>query len=145
MQIFFQKTIDKSFLLWYNIGTEEGRTLPEQKKEVTKMTKCINCGSTAQLRVTHISAEENRARTKLVAQTHRYKCGCGCEFEVYNNIETKVTKVTLFTELDKDRRYEVVLGTTVSSRMNEQEAIRMVNKMRSFFPDKNIYYRLARI
>ena len=109
------------------------------------MRECINCGSTAQLRVTYLSAEENAERTKLVAQTRRYKCGCGCEFEVYNNIETKVTKVTLFTELDTDRKYEVVLGTTVSSRMNQTEAIRMVNKMRSFFPDKNIYYRLAKI
>lgn len=108
------------------------------------MTKCMNCGSTAQLRVTYISAEENAERTKLVAQTRRYKCGCGCEFEIYNNTETKVTKVTMFTELDTDRRYEVVLDTTVSSRMNQAEAIRMVNKMRSFFPDKNIYYRLAR-
>ena len=110
------------------------------------MTKCINCGSTAQLRVTYISAEENAERTKLVAQTRRYKCGCGCEFEVYHNTETNTTKMTMLTELDTDRKFEVVIdATTVSSRMNQAEAIRMVNKMRSFFPTKNIYYRFAKI
>lgn len=109
------------------------------------MTKCINCGSTAQLRVTYLSAEENAERTKLVAQTRRYKCGCGCEFEVYHNTETDTTKVTLFTELDTDRKYEVVLGTTVSSRMNEAEAIRLANRMKKVFPTKEVYYRLATI
>ena len=109
------------------------------------MTRCLNCGSTAQLRVTYISAKEDTTRTRLIAQTRRYKCGCGCEFEVYNNTETKETKTTLFTELDTDRKYEVVCNDTVSSRMNQAEAIRLVNKMRCFFPTKNIYYRIAKM
>ena len=106
------------------------------------MTKCPNCGS-VHCFVYNISCETNEDHTAIIGQVRRYTCNnCNCHFE--EKYENGETTVKVFTELDTDRDFEVVLGTRVSSRMNEKEAIRQMNKMRKFFPDKNIYYRFAR-
>lgn len=108
------------------------------------MTNCPNCGSTHCVN-SYISCKTNEDHTAIIGQYRKYTCtNCNCYFaEQYENGKETVT---VFTELDADRIFEVVLdATTVSSRMNQAEAIYYVNKMRSFFPDKNIYYRLAKI
>ena len=106
------------------------------------MTKCPNCGSVHCFNY-YISCKTNEEHTAIIGQIRKYTCNnCNCDFE--EKYENGETTVKVFTELDKDRNFEIVLGTKVSSRMNEKEAIRTVNQMRKFFPDKNIYYRLAR-
>lgn len=106
------------------------------------MTNCPNCGSTHCF-IYNISCKTNEECTDIIGQTRKCTCdNCNCHFETkYENGETTVK---VFTELDTDRNFEVVLGTTVSSRMNEVEAIRKVHQMQRFFPNKNIYYRLAK-
>ena len=107
------------------------------------MTNCPNCGS-VHCFVYNISCKTNDDHTAIIGQTRKCTCdNCNCHFET--KYENGKETVTVFTELDADRNFEVVLdATTVSSRMNQAEAIYYVNKMRRFFPNKNIYYRLAR-
>lgn len=107
------------------------------------MTKCPNCGGTHCVN-SYISCKTNEDHTAIIGQYRKYTCtNCNCYFaEQYENGETTTT---VFTELDADRKYEVVLGTTVSSRMNEEQAIYSVKKMSRLFPNKNVYYRLAQV
>lgn len=107
------------------------------------MTNCPNCGSTHCVN-SYISCKTNEDHTAIIGQYRKYTCtNCNCYFaEQYENGKETIT---VFTELDTDRKYEVVLGTTVSSRMNEEEAIYSVKKMSRLFPNKNVYYRLAQV
>lgn len=41
------------------------------------MTRCPNCGSSAQVRVTDTEYIENGWEIEVI---HTYKCGCGCVF-----------------------------------------------------------------
>ena len=76
-QINFQKPIDKSSFLWYNIYNKE--------REGNKM-KCPNCGSTAQVRL--VWEDESKTTQRCYKE---YKCGCGCHFRAtYGLVKVKI-------------------------------------------------------